>query len=130
MFFMTSSALALNLAAMGNNYNGQLGDGTTINRVTPVKVATNVTQVAASGNISFFIKSDNTLWSMGVIPNSSIVETEYKKPVQIGIDFYGVTAGLSHTLFLQSPTASYFVPVNNEDNDNGGSGCFIATAAY
>ncbi|MBN1625362.1 MAG: hypothetical protein JW944_02460 [Deltaproteobacteria bacterium] len=118
------------LWAMGNNCNGELGDGTHDPHTTPIKVATNVTRVAAGCNNSFFIKTDNTLWAMGVIANGDMVETEYKKPVQIGNDFYGIDAGLSHTLFLQSPTASYFVPDNTEDNDNGGGGCFIATAAY
>ena len=35
------------LWAVGYNLDGQLGDGTTINRILPVQVATNVTAIAA-----------------------------------------------------------------------------------
>ena len=54
------------LWAMGDNTYGQLGDGTTTHRSTPVQVETSgVTSVTAGGNHSLFIKSDGSLWAMG-----------------------------------------------------------------
>ena len=53
------------LRAMGRNSNGQLGDGTTITRITPVQISTDVSQVAAGGGVSdghsLFVKTDDTL---------------------------------------------------------------------
>ncbi len=54
------------LWAMGNNADGQLGDGTWNDQVSPEKiVATNVTAIAAGPWHSLFLKSDGSLWGMG-----------------------------------------------------------------
>jgi len=50
---------------MGSNIDGQLGDGTTDIRSTPVKVAAGVAQIAAGGSHSLFVKTDVTIWAMG-----------------------------------------------------------------
>jgi alpha-tubulin suppressor-like RCC1 family protein len=52
--------------AWGNNGAGQLGDGTTTSRTTPVQVKglTGVTQVAA-GALSLALRSDGTVWTWG-----------------------------------------------------------------
>ena len=52
--------------AMGDNGDGQLGDGTYNNPSRPEQiVASNVTAVAAGGFHSLFLKSDGSLWAMG-----------------------------------------------------------------
>ena len=53
--------------AWGNNFRGQLGDGTTANRLTPVRVgtATDWVAIAAGGEFSLAIKQDGSLWSWG-----------------------------------------------------------------
>jgi hypothetical protein len=57
------------LWAWGYNANGQLGDGTTANKSSPVQIGagTNWATVIASntGNNSFAIKTDGTLWAWG-----------------------------------------------------------------
>jgi len=51
------------VAGWGDNAEGQLGDGTTPGRSTPVQVTglTGVTQVAASGYFSLALRSDGTV---------------------------------------------------------------------
>lgn len=55
------------LWAWGRNNEGQLGDGTTVNKFSPIQVGTLTTwtQVSASNFSSFAIRNDNTIWSWG-----------------------------------------------------------------
>lgn len=55
------------LMAWGNNSEGQLGDGTTINRHSPVPVkdVTGVVSVAANQYFSLALKNDGTVWAWG-----------------------------------------------------------------
>jgi hypothetical protein len=55
------------LWAWGNNKNGQIGDGTTVNRNIPVQVgnATNWVSAAAGDTYSVARRADGTLWSWG-----------------------------------------------------------------
>lgn len=54
--------------AWGKNYWGQLGDGTTIDKTTPIQVSTltGITGIAAGmEGHSFALKNDGTLWAWG-----------------------------------------------------------------
>jgi hypothetical protein len=53
------------LWAWGRNWAGQLGDGTTTRRSTPVQVLTNVRSVTAGGYHSLAVREDGTLWAWG-----------------------------------------------------------------
>jgi len=78
---------------MGNNQYGQLGDGTTATRTTPVQVrdsfgdpVTNVIAVAAGSQHSLFVTGDGKLWAMGdnsagQLGNNTI--TYSRSPVQV-----------------------------------------------
>jgi len=109
------------LWAMGNNNDGQLGDGTTTNRTSLVQVrdssgvpVTNVIAVAAGFSHSLFVKSDGTLWAMGYNLYGQLgVGTngaDYTHPVQVTVDSLGVpvtdviavAAGPAHNLFVKS----------------------------
>ena len=95
---------------MGYNSYGQLGDGTTTQRTTPVQVATGVSQVAAAGGHSLFVKTDGTLWAMGYNAWGQLGDgttTQRTTPVQVATGLSLVAAGGninygSHSLFVKS----------------------------
>ena len=96
------------LWAMGNNSNGQLGDGTTTNRNYLVRImSSNAVAVAAGFTHSLVLKSDGTLWAMGANGNGQLGDgttTDQHSPEEI-IYNGGVTAmaaGGFHSLFLKT----------------------------
>jgi alpha-tubulin suppressor-like RCC1 family protein len=54
--------------AWGYNYHGQLGDGTNVNRYTPVQVPglSGVSKIAVGDNHTVALKSDGTVWTWGL----------------------------------------------------------------
>lgn len=56
-----------NLWAWGSNLHGRLGDGTTADRITAVRLygVTNVTQVATGSVHTIALRSDGTVWTWG-----------------------------------------------------------------
>ena len=53
------------LWAWGQNYSGEIGDGTTMNRSSPVQVMNNVISFVSANATTFAIKMDGTLWAWG-----------------------------------------------------------------
>ena len=89
----------------GSNTHGQLGDGTTLNKSTPVQVMTNVVSVAAGFGHTLILKSDKTLWATGSNANGQLGDgtlIDKLTPVQIMTDVSSVVAGYAHTLILKS----------------------------
>ncbi len=70
--------------AWGNNENGQLGYGSTINGYTPVQVQGLDSVVAISAGIdhSLALKSDGTVWAWGYGMGNGI-QARYLTPVQV-----------------------------------------------
>jgi alpha-tubulin suppressor-like RCC1 family protein len=89
------------LWSWGYNSGGQLADGTTTSRSSPVQVGalTNWTpNIAANWNSIFAIKTDGTLWAWGTGTNFSLGlgdSTSRSSPVQVGTasDWYHVGRG-------------------------------------
>ena len=100
--------------AWGNNYYGQLGDGTIINKNTPVQVSDLtgiITAISAGGNHTVALKNDGTVttvWAWGLNSSGQLGDgtTDSKKtPVQVS-DLTGIvmaiSAGGSHTVALKN----------------------------
>jgi alpha-tubulin suppressor-like RCC1 family protein len=74
--------------AWGYNYYGQLGDGTTVSKSTPVQVSglTGVTAIAAGGSHSLAVKGDGTVWTWGYNVYGQLgdgTNTQRETPVQV-----------------------------------------------
>ncbi|PKL46333.1 MAG: hypothetical protein CVV42_16945, partial [Candidatus Riflebacteria bacterium HGW-Riflebacteria-2] len=95
------------LWAWGSNLSGQLGDGTTTQKTSPVQIAgTTWKQVACANSHSVAIKTDGTLWAWGRNVSGEIGDgttTQRNSPVQIaGTTWKQVTCGDFHTLAIKT----------------------------
>jgi len=96
--------------AWGNNDHGQLGDGSTTTRLTPVQVSglTNVLAISAGGHFSVALKSDGTVWAWGSGQNGQIGDggspADRLTPVQVSglTNVLAISAGLDHALALKN----------------------------
>jgi alpha-tubulin suppressor-like RCC1 family protein len=85
------------LWAWGNNDFGQLGDGTEIDRTTPVIIGANVLAVCTGENRTLAVTSDGSLWVWG--------EFDYRKsypPTVIMDDVIAISASGHYSLALRS----------------------------
>lgn len=97
------------LWAWGKNDVGQLGNGTTVNRLTPVQIGSsnNWSQVSTKQSHSLAIKEDGTLWAWGENGYGQLgdgTNIDRHSPVQIGSDgdWAKVTAGFSSSFGIKT----------------------------
>lgn len=93
------------LWAFGANSSGQLGDGTTSDKHTPIKVMNNVAMVSAGARHTLIVKIDGTLWACGANGHGQLCDgtkTDRKQPVKIMENVASASAGLWHTLILKT----------------------------
>ena len=97
------------LWACGDNTYGQLGDGTTTNRSSPVQVKSiiNVQSVAAGYDYSLILKTDGTVWVCGNNVYGQLGDgttNSRSTPVQIlsVSSIQGISAGDGHSLILKT----------------------------
>ena len=105
------------LWAMGDNYYGELGDGTTTNRVSPVEiVSSNVTAIAGGGAHSLFLRADGSLWAMGddsygELGDNSTNNVLAPEPIRLNVTAIG--AGVFHSLFVESGGSLWAMGLNS-----------------
>jgi alpha-tubulin suppressor-like RCC1 family protein len=88
--------------AWGQNDSGQLGDGTTMNRSTPVEVPglTGVVAVAAGWHHSLAVKSDGSVWAWGANDAGQLGDRStmiHLRPVQVS-GLTGVAAAAAESI--------------------------------
>ena len=88
---------------------GQLGDGTTIGKYSPVQIGTDSDWVSIAAGYAYTValKSDGTLWAWGRNDNGQLGDgttTSRLSPVRIGADnnWISIVAGAAHTIALKS----------------------------
>ena len=127
---VTVAVCAPQLMAWGDNYNGNLGDGTTTEIHSPKSVAGNVVTAAAGGGwggppaapwdsaYSLYLKSDGTLWAMGdnsygYLGDGTTTQRESPVPVVGGSNVVAMAAGDYHSLFLKSDGTLWAMGAND-----------------
>ena len=104
------------LWAMGNNYYGQLGDGTTTYRYTPVQVAIDVITMTVGQYHSLFVKSDGSLWAAGSNSYGQLGAKYANQgtPVQVTTGVSAVAVGAYHSLFIKSDGTLWGMGLNGD----------------
>lgn len=94
--------------AWGSNANGELGDGTTRNRLTPLRVPglSGVVAIAAGGLHNLALRADGTVWAWGDNSYGQVGDwargwsPTYSSPIQVAglTDVVAIAAGCYHSL--------------------------------
>lgn len=94
------------LWAWGDNFWGQLGDGTTENRFTPVKVLERVRSVSAGESHTYAVLEDNTLWAWGRNVNNAFPDSgelvSSPTPIKIMDDVASASTGVCTHLAVKT----------------------------
>lgn len=113
------------LWAFGFNEDGRLGDGTTIDRGTPIRVAENVAMVMPGAYHTLFLTLDGELWGMGAnYYNALSDDTEVTQitPVLVADDVIDAAAGWYFTLFIKSDGSLWAMGYNQYGGLGDGTG--------
>jgi alpha-tubulin suppressor-like RCC1 family protein len=117
--------------AWGRNSSGQLGDGTSTMRLTPIQVSglTLITAIASGQDHSLARKSDGTVWAWGFNGSGQLGDGTFNptlNPAQVGglSGISAIAAGGSHSLALKSSDGSVWGWGRNTEGQvgNGGGG--------
>lgn len=118
MFITTDGTL---WACGFNQFRGALGDGTLVDRNTPIKIKEHVSHVSAGRYHSLFITEDGTLWGCGNASNGELgieVGDHTATPVKIMTGVKTATAGGGCSYIIKYD-GSLWACGNNEDGQLG-----------
>ncbi|HUJ71471.1 MAG TPA: RCC1 repeat- and reductase domain-containing protein [Verrucomicrobiae bacterium] len=120
-----SPGFVVSLWGWGDNYNGDLGDGTTTERDSPVEVMASGVSAMAAGGYHSLVISNSALWAMGDNANGDLGDgtlTERHVPTQIvSGNVTAVAAGLYHSLFIESDGSLWAMGANGNGQLGDGS---------
>ncbi|MCL2155094.1 MAG: hypothetical protein FWH53_05465 [Leptospirales bacterium] len=107
------------LWAWGSNNYGQLGDGTTTDSTSPVKIGidTDWKTVSAGNGYTLAIKEDGSLWTWGDNGFSQLGDhttTTRTSPVKIGTDTWKTVSASRSTSLIVSTLTSYTVAIKED----------------
>lgn len=110
-FFLKNDGTAW---ATGLNSHGELGDGTKVDRSSPVQIMSGVKSVSPGSYHTVFMKEDGTLWAAGEnvygeLANGDDSQQDQPTPVQILTDSYSsvVNLGVARDLVAQKFTINH-----------------------
>lgn len=93
----------------GDNYDGELGDGTMLNRNTPTPIGTdnNWTKIAAGTYFSVAMKADGTLWTWGdnfkgQLGDGTTTKRNIPKQVGTAADWVDIATGENRAFAIKS----------------------------
>ena len=106
------------LWAWGKNSTGQLGDGTTTDRISPVRIGTGFASVTVGTNHTVAIKTDGSLWAWGNNTYGQLGDgttTDRISPARIGTEFviggsFSISTSLGWNLVGNSNAGPIDVP--------------------
>lgn len=115
--------------AWGMNDEGQLGNGTNTNNITPVSVRSlnGIIEITAGGAHCLGLKSDGTVWSWGKntsgeLGNGTNIDTNVPRQVNsLTGSFTAVAAGVGHSLALRNDGTVWSWGLNNEGQLGNGT---------
>ena len=93
------------LMVMGNNEDGQLGDGSMTDRYSPVSIDSEVMTVNGGLRHSLYVKEDGTLMAMGANIEGQLGDgstTDRSSPVVIDSNVIAIAGGLKHSLYVKA----------------------------
>ncbi len=107
------------LWACGANSNGQLGDGTDTDRVTPKQILSNVSQVGSGARHTIILRADgtaygcgdNSLGQLGGLPGTNILSPT---PIPGMTGVAAASAGGLHSIFLKRDSTLWACGYNGE----------------
>jgi len=125
------------LWVMGDNMYGQLGDGI-YNLVSPYGtnhpqqiVSSGVTAIAAGYSHSLFLKSDGSLWAMGLNNEGQLGDGTYNNansPEFVASGVIAIAAGDNHSFFIKSDGSLWAMGYNQYGQL--GDGTYSSNAPY
>lgn len=107
------------LNAWGQNYSGQLGNGTDFNVDLPGWVASNAVVAAGGAANSLYVTADGNLWAMGddaygQLGDGNIYGNEVFTPEVVATNTVAIAAGQYHCLFVTTDGTLWGMGYNNE----------------